>query len=79
MSPFINPPFGSDEPIGEWFDDAGEWTASDLTAIRCEILELVRRREEGVKEPGDPDDIHAFERRLNLLLDELCSIARRAP
>jgi len=39
----------------------------------------VRRREEGVKEPGDPDDIHAFERRLNLLLDELCAIARRAP
>jgi hypothetical protein len=79
MSAFINPPFGSDKLIGEWVDDTGEWTASDLTAIRCEILELVRRREEGVKEPGDPDDIHAFERRLNLLLDELCSIARRAP
>jgi len=47
----------------------------DLLAVRIQLLEFVRAREEGT---GDVHrlDVHTFERRLNLLLDELVRAAR---
>lgn len=46
----------------------------DLLAVRMQILEFVRAREEGT---GDVHrlDVHTFERRLDLLLDELVRLA----
>jgi hypothetical protein len=48
-------------------DDLIPWHPNDIIipdvlAVKCEILELIRRREEGSPEREDPKDIGEFER-----------------
>jgi hypothetical protein len=51
----------------------------DLTLPMLEAIlaELMRRPEGDIPQDNVPDDLDAFKRQLDELLDELCSIARR--